>query len=60
MNKKKALILIMALELMLLGLLAMLFMFGMMNLTAFIVTFVVIAFVSTALTIIAVRKLPET
>ena len=60
MNKKKALILIMALELILLGILAMVFMYGMINLTAFIVTFVVISFVSSVLTIIAVRKLPET
>ena len=59
MNKKKVLILIMAVQLMLLGLLALLFVTGMMNLTAFIVTFVVISFVSTALTLIAVRKLPE-
>jgi hypothetical protein len=60
MNRKKALILIMALELILLGILAMVFMYGMINLTAFIVTFVVISFVSSVLTIIAVRKLPET
>ena len=60
MNRKKAVILIMALELILLGILAMVFMYGMINLTAFIVTFVVISFVSSVLTIIAVRKLPET
>ena len=59
MNRKKALILIMALELILLGILAMVFMYGMIDLTAFIVTFVVISFVSSILTIIAVRKLPE-
>jgi hypothetical protein len=59
MNKKKALMLIMVLQLLFLGILALLFVNGMMGITAFIATFVVIAFVSTALTLVAVRKLPQ-
>jgi hypothetical protein len=59
MNKKKALLLIMVLQLLFLGILALLFVNGMMGITAFIATFVVIAFVSTALTLVAVRKLPQ-
>ena len=59
MNKKKALMLIMVLQLLFLGILALLFVNGMMGITAFIATFVVIAFVSTALTFVAVRKLPQ-
>ena len=59
MNKKKALMLIMVLQLLFLGILALLFVNGMMGITAFIATFVVIAFVSTALTLVAVRKLSQ-
>ncbi len=59
MNKKKALMLIMVLQLLFLGILALLFVNGMMGITAFIATFVVTAFVSTALTLVAVRKLPQ-
>jgi hypothetical protein len=59
MNKKKALMLIMVLQLLFLGILALLFVNGMMGITAFIATFVVIAFLSTALTLVAVRKLPQ-
>ena len=59
MNKKKALMLIMVLQLLFLGILALLFVNGMMGITAFIATFVVIAFVSTALTLVAVRKSPQ-
>lgn len=59
MNRKKALMLIMVLQLLFLGILALLFVNGMMSITAFIATFVVIAFVSTALTLVAVRKLPQ-
>jgi hypothetical protein len=59
MNRKKALMLIMVLQLLFLGILALLFVNGMMGITAFIATFVVIAFVSTALTLVAVRKLPQ-
>ena len=59
MNKKKALMLIMVLQLLFLGILALLFVNGMLGITAFIATFVVIAFVSTALTLVAVRKLPQ-
>ena len=59
MNKKKALMLIMVLQLLFLGILALLFVNGMMGITAFIATFVVIAFVSTALTLVAVRNLPQ-
>jgi hypothetical protein len=59
MNRKKALMLIMVLQLLFLGILALLFVNGMMGITAFIATFVVIAFVSTALTLVAVRKLSQ-
>ena len=59
MNRKKALMLIMVLQLLFLGILALLFVNEMMGITAFIATFVVIAFVSTALTLVAVRKLPQ-
>ena len=59
MNRKKALMLIMVLQLLFLGILALLFVNGMMGITAFIATFVVIAFLSTALTLVAVRKLPQ-
>ena len=51
--------LIMVLQLLFLGILALLFVNGMMGITAFIATFVVIAFVSTALTLVAVRKLSQ-
>ena len=59
MNRKKALMLIMVLQLLFLGILALLFVNGMMGITAFIATFVVIAFLSTALTLVAVRKLSQ-
>ena len=58
MNKKKALMLIMAIQMILLLILVALFVSGIMNVTAFVFTVLVVGIVSAAATVMAVRKLP--
>ena len=58
MNRKKALMLIMAVQMILLLILVALFVTGIMNVTAFVFTVLVVGIVSTAATVIAMRKLP--
>ena len=58
MNRKKALMLIMAIQMILLLILVALFVTGIMNVTAFAFTVLVVGIVSTAATVMAVRKLP--
>jgi len=58
MNRKKALILIMALQFMLLAMLTVLFTSHVMSVSAFVPTIIIVGVVCTAATILAVRKLP--
>ena len=58
MNRKKALLIIMAIQMMLLAIVVALFVSGFMNVTAFVAIVVVVGIVSTAATVIATRKLP--
>lgn len=58
MNRKKALILIMAIQMILLIIPVALFVAGVMNVTAFVFTVLVVGIVSTASTVIALRKFP--
>jgi hypothetical protein len=58
MNKKKALMLIMAIQMILLLIQVALFVSGIMNITAFVFTVLVVGIVCMAATIMAVRKLP--
>ena len=58
MNRKKALILIMALQFMLLGMLTVLFISHTMSVSAFVLTILIVGVVCTAATILAIRKLP--
>ena len=58
MNRKKALIIIMAIQMMLLAILMALFVSGVMNVTAFVVIVAAVGILSTAATVIAVRKFP--
>ena len=58
MNTKKALMLIMAVQMILLLILVALFVSGIMNVTAFVFTVLVVGIVSAAATVMAVRKLP--
>ena len=58
MNRKKALMLIMAVQMILLLILVALFVSGIMNVTAFVFTVLVVGIVSAAATVMAVRKLP--
>ena len=58
MNRKKALMIIMADQMILLLILVALFVTGIMNVTAFVFTVLVVGIVSAAATVMAVRKLP--
>ena len=58
MNRKKALMLIMAIQMILLLILVALFVAGVMNVTAFVFNVLVVGIISTAATVMAVRKLP--
>ena len=58
MNRKKALMLIMAAQMILLVILVALFVSGIMNVTALVFTILVVGIVCTTATVIASRKLP--
>jgi len=58
MNRKKALMLIMAAQMILLVILVALFVSGIMNVTALVFTILVVGIVCTAATVIVSRKLP--
>lgn len=58
MNRKKALMLIMAIQMILLPILVALFVSGIMNVTAFVFIIVTVGVVCSAATVIVVRKLP--
>jgi uncharacterized membrane protein len=58
MNRKKALILIMALQFMLLAMLIVLFISHVMSVSAFASAIIIVGVVCTIATLLAVRKLP--
>ena len=58
MNRKKALLLIVAFELMLMAMLVVLYFSGVMSDTPFIITVLIVGIVSSIFTVLAVRKLP--
>ena len=58
MNRKKALLLILAFELMLMAMLVVLYFSGVMSDTPFIITVLIVGIVSSTFTVLAVRKLP--
>ena len=58
MNRKKALILIMALQFMLLAMLIVLFTSHFMSVTAFTFSILTVGIICTIATLLAVRKLP--
>ena len=60
MNRKKALLIIMALQMMIIAFIAALFVSGAIKVAVFIPIILVVAVVFSAVTIIAVRKLPQT
>ncbi len=58
MNRKKALLIIIALQMMLIAIIVVLFVSGVIKIAVFIPIILVVGLVSTAATIIAVRTLP--
>ena len=58
MNRKKALLLITAVELMLMAMLLVLFFSGVLSVIPFIITVLIVGIVSSSFTVLAVRKLP--
>ena len=58
MNRKKALIALLALQMMLLAMIVALFVSGVLNITLFIQLVLIVGLVFTTLTVVAVRKLP--
>ncbi len=58
MNRKKALLLISALEALLLAIAVVLYTAGSINLSAFIAILVVVGVIASALIVVAFRKLP--
>ena len=58
MNRKKALLLIVAFELMLMAMLVVLYFSGVMSVTPFIITVLIVGIVSSTFTVLAVRKSP--
>ena len=58
MNRKKALLLIVAFELMLMAMLLVLFFSGVLSVIPFIITVLIVGIVSSSFTVLAVRKLP--
>ena len=58
MNRKKALLLITAFELMLMAMLLVLFFSGVLSVIPFIITVLIVGIVSSSFTVLAVRKLP--
>jgi hypothetical protein len=58
MNKKKALISLMGLEMMLLAIIVVLFVSNVLSITVFVPLIIIVGAVFSALTIVAVRKFP--
>ncbi len=58
MNRKKALAVLLGLQMMLLAMIVALFVSGVLNITLFILLVLIVGLVFTALTVVAVRKLP--
>ena len=58
MNRKKALLLITAFELMLMAMLLVLFFSDVLSVIPFIITVLIVGIVSSSFTVLAVRKLP--
>jgi hypothetical protein len=58
MNRKKALIAILGLQMMLLAMIVALFVSGVLNITLFILLVLIVGLVFSTLTVVAVRKLP--
>ena len=58
MNRKKALVVILGLQMMLLAMIVALFVSGVLNITLFILLVLIVGLVFTTLTVVAVRKLP--
>ena len=58
MNRKKALVVLLGLQMMLLAMIVALFVSGVLNITLFILLVLIVGLVFTALTVVAVRKLP--
>jgi hypothetical protein len=58
MNRKKALLLITAFELMLMAMLVVLFFSGVLSVIPFIITVLIVGIISSTFTVLAVRKLP--
>ena len=58
MNRKKALVVLLGLQMMLLAMIVALFVSGVLNITLFILLVLIVGLVFTTLTVVAVRKLP--
>ena len=58
MNRKKALVVLLGLQMMLLAMIVALFVSGVLNITLFILLVLIVGLVFTALTVVAVRKFP--
>ena len=58
MNRKKALVVLLGLQMMLLAMIVALFVSGVLNITLFILLILIAGLVFTTLTVVAVRKLP--
>jgi hypothetical protein len=58
MNRKKALAVLLGLQMMLLAMIVALFVSGVLNITLFILLVLIVGLVFTTLTVVAVRKLP--
>ncbi len=58
MNRKKALVVLLGLQMMLLAMIVALFVSGVLNITLFILLILIVGLVFTTLTVVAVRKLP--
>ena len=59
MNRKKVLLLILALQIIILGILALLFGLGILNISVFIFLILTVGLASTVLTVLTVRKFPR-
>jgi hypothetical protein len=58
MNRKKALVVLLGLQMMLLAMIVALFVSGVLNITLFILLVLIVGLVFSTLTVVAVRKLP--
>ena len=58
MNRKKALAVLLGLQMMLLAMIVALFVSGVLNITLFILLVLIVGLVFTTLTVVAVRKFP--